>query len=186
VSLHLYPFMPTTAETIWSRLGLSGSLADARLATAGRWGSAAERPARPGDALFPRVEPQREQSQPAAAPGTPTPAAPASGTVTLEEFQRLDLRVAEIREATAVPGSKKLVQLRVAVGLEERTIVAGIRLDYPPAELVGKQIVVVANLQPTRLMGVESRGMLLAGTDADGKLVLVTPERRAAVGAKVK
>jgi methionyl-tRNA synthetase len=186
VSLHLYPFMPTTAQTMWTRLGLSGSLADVRLATAGRWGTSDERPARPGDALFPRVEPQREQPGAAAAATAKTPLATEAGGVTLEEFQRLDLRVAEIREAAAVPGSKKLVQLRIAVGLEERTIVAGIRLDYPPAELVGKQIVVVANLQPTKLMGVESRGMLLAATDADGKLVLVTPERRAAVGSKVK
>jgi methionyl-tRNA synthetase len=106
--------------------------------------------------------------------------------VSLEAFKRLDLRVAEIREAVAVPGSKKLVRLRIAVGLEERTIVAGILLDYPPETLVGKQIVVVANLEPASLMGVESRGMLLAATDAEGKLVLVTPERPAAVGSKVK
>jgi len=65
-------------------------------------------------------------------------------------------------------------------------VVAGILLDYPPETLVGKQIVVVANLQPTKLMGVESRGMLLAAPGADGKLVLVSPERPAAVGSKVK
>jgi methionyl-tRNA synthetase len=74
----------------------------------------------------------------------------------------------------------------VGLGGEERSVVAGILLDYPPETLVGKQIVVVANLQPTTLMGVESRGMLLAATDADGKLVLVSPERRAVPGAKVK
>jgi methionyl-tRNA synthetase len=190
VTLHLSPFMPTTAERIWHRLGLPGSPAQARFQIDGRWASAAERVAQPGEALFPRVDVQPAAGQGAAAPAAPPPSAAGEaatgGTVTLDEFKRLDLRVAEIREAAAVPGSKKLVQLRIAVGLEERTIVAGILLDYPPAELVGKQIVVVANLQPTSLMGVESRGMLLAATDAEGKLVLVRPERRAAVGSKVK
>ena len=110
----------------------------------------------------------------------------AGGEVTIEEFRRLELRVAQILEAKAVPGSKKLVQLRVSLGTEERTIVAGILLDYPPAELTGKQIVIVANLKASKLMGVESRGMLLAATGADGKLALVTPERPAEVGSKVK
>jgi len=99
---------------------------------------------------------------------------------------RLDLRIAQILAATAVPGSKKLVELRVSVGAEERTMVAGILLDYAPADLVGKQIVIVSNLKPSKLMGVESRGMLLAASGADGKLVLVTPERPAQVGSKVK
>ncbi len=87
----------------------------------------------------------------------------------IDEFRRLDLRVAQILAASAVRGSKKLVQLTVSLGSEERTVVAGILLDYPPETLVGKQIVVVANLKPTKLMGVESRGMLLAATDADGQ-----------------
>ena len=110
----------------------------------------------------------------------------AGDELSIEDFRRLDLRVAQILAARAVPGSKKLVELRVSTGAEERTIVAGILLDYPPAELVGKQIVIVANLKPSKLMGVESRGMLLAATGADGKLVLVTPERPAEVGSKVK
>jgi methionyl-tRNA synthetase len=111
---------------------------------------------------------------------------PETPPVGIEEFRRLDLRVARILAAKAVPGSKKLVELRVSLGAEERTVVAGILLDYPPETLVGKQIVVVANLAPTKLMGVESRGMLLAATDAQGKLALVSPERPAEVGSKVK
>jgi methionyl-tRNA synthetase len=120
---------------------------------------------------------------PAAPPaGAPSPA----GELTIEEFRRLDLRVAEVREARVVPGSKKLVELKVSVGSEERTIVAGILNDYAPADLVGKQVVIVANLKPSTLMGVESRGMLLAATDEAGRLVLVTPESRAAPGSPVK
>jgi methionyl-tRNA synthetase len=120
-------------------------------------------------------------------PKLPAPAhTDAAAEITIEEFQRLDLRVAEIREARAVRGSKKLVELKVAAGSEERTIVAGILLDYPPADLIGKQIVIVANLKPTKLMGVESRGMLLAVNEPDGRIILVTPEKPTAPGSQVK
>jgi methionyl-tRNA synthetase len=146
--------------------------------------------ARPGEALFPRIEilaaetPTQASVQASVAK---TEGQPASGDeLSIEDFRRVDLRVAQIVAARAVPGSKKLVELRVTTGAEERTVVAGILLDYPPAELVGKQIVVVANLKPSKLMGVESRGMLLAATGADGKLVLVTPERSAEIGSRVK
>jgi methionyl-tRNA synthetase len=188
VTVHLSPFMPATADRMWSRLGLSGSLADARLDEAGLWGRAGERDARPGEALFPRVEFTLEEATPISAPAEAARAG-ASGApteITIEEFQRLDLRVAVIREARPIRGSKKLVELKIALGSEERTIVAGILLDYPPAALVGKQIVIVGNLKPSKLMGVESRGMLLAAHDQDGKIILVGPERPAAPGSPVK
>ena len=186
VGLHLYPFMPPTAEKIWARLGIADSLAEARLSAAGRWGAVRLETARAGQALFPRIETAAPEA-PAPAVPAQTEVAPAAGDeLSIEDFRRVDLRVAQILAARAVPGSKKLVELRVTTGAEERTIVAGILLDYPPAELVGKQIVVVANLKPSKLMGVESRGMLLAATGADGKLVLVTPERSAEIGSKVK
>jgi methionyl-tRNA synthetase len=190
VGLHLFPFMPPTAEKIWARLGIADSLAEARLSAAGRWGSVRLETARPGEALFPRIEilaaetPTQASVQASVAK---TEGQPAPGDeLSIEDFRRVDLRVAQIVAARAVPGSKKLVELRVTTGAEERTVVAGILLDYPPAELVGKQIVVVANLKPSKLMGVESRGMLLAATGADGKLVLVTPERSAEIGSRVK
>jgi methionyl-tRNA synthetase len=183
VGLHLYPFMPPTAEKIWARLGIGEPLTEARLSVAGRWGAMRLETARAGDALFPRVETAAPE---ASAPAKTEPAPAASDELSVEDFRRVDLRVAQIVTARAVPGSKKLVELRVTTGPEERTIVAGILLDYPPADLVGKQIVVVANLKPSKLMGVESRGMLLAATGADGKLVLVAPERSAEVGSRVK
>jgi methionyl-tRNA synthetase len=188
MTVHLSPFMPATADRMWSRLGLSGSLADARLDVDAIWGRASERDARPGEALFPRVEFTLEEATPTSAPAGAAPAGTSEipAEIAIEVFQRLDLRVAEIREARAIRGSKKLVELKVALGSEERTIVAGILLDYPPAGLVGKQIVVVGNLKPSRLMGVESRGMLLAAHDQDGKIILVAPERPAAPGSRVK
>ena len=179
--LFLYPFLPATAEKMWAQLGMAGPPADARLAEVGRWGAAAPRRMRRGEALFPRVEFSLEEAAPTAPAGTD-----AAGEIAIEEFRRLDLRVAEIREARAVRGSKKLVELKVATGSEERTIVAGILLDCPPADLVGKQIVIVANLKPTQLMGVESRGMLLAVNEPGGRIILVTPEKPAAPGSQVK
>jgi methionyl-tRNA synthetase len=185
IALFLFPFMPTTSEKIWTQLGLTGSLREVRLREAGRWGAAGGRPMVKGEALFPRVEFALEEPAPISAP-LATRASSSAGAISLEEFRRLDLRVAEVREARAVPGSKKLVALRVTLGSEERTIVAGILNDYAPSDLIGKQVVVVANLKPSTLMGVESRGMLLAATDRDGRLVLVTPEKQAAPGSPVK
>lgn len=180
VGLYLYPFIPATAERMWAQLGLAGPLAGARLAEAGRWGAGEPRPLARGEPLFPRVEFSLE------AVATEAPArSEAPAEVAIEEFRRLDLRVAEIREARAIPGSKKLVELKVAVGSEERTVVAGLRLDYPPAELVGKQVVIVANLKPVSLMGVQSRGMLLAVNEPDGRITLVAPERPVTPGAPV-
>ena len=182
VGLYLFPFMPPTAEKIWARLGVADPLTDARFAAAGKWGVTPLTVATVGEALFPRVE-----FASAEAPTARAEATPASGDeISIEEFRRLDLRIAQIIAAQAVPGSKKLVELRVSLGAEERTIVAGILLDHPSADLVGKQIVIVANLKPSKLMGVESRGMLLAATGADDRLVLVTPERPAAPGSRVK
>lgn len=178
--LLLFPFLPATAQKMWGQLGMAGALADARLAEVGRWGAGAPRLMRRGEPLFPRVEFSLEEPRPMAPAGTD-----AAGEITIEEFRRLDLRVAEIREARAVRGSKKLVELKVATGSEERTIVAGILLDCPPADLVGKQIVIVANLKPAKLMGVESRGMLLAVNEPGGRIILVTPEKPAVPGSPV-
>jgi len=186
VGLYLYPCMPPTAEKIWARLGIANPLAEARFAAAGQWGAMRLETAQRGEALFPRVEMAAPDAPAQAATGEAETGPVPGDELSIEDFRRLDLRVAQILAARAVPGSKKLVELRVGTGAEERTIVAGILLDYPPADLVGKQIVIVANLKPSKLMGVESRGMLLAATGADGKLVLVTPERPAEVGSKVK
>lgn len=101
-----------------------------------------------------------------------------------EEFAKVDLRVAKILAAEAVPKSNKLLKLKIDIG-EERTIVAGIGKDYTPEELIGKSIVVVANLKPAKLMGVESHGMLLA-TDTDKGLSVLTFDREAQTGAKIR
>ncbi|GBC80481.1 Methionine--tRNA ligase [bacterium HR09] len=110
-----------------------------------------------------------------------------SELVSIEEFARIKLVVGKVVTAERVPKSKKLVRLEVDLGEgQPRQIVAGIGGSYQPEELVGKLIVVVANLKPATLMGVESRGMLLAATLPDGSPVLLTPEKNVPPGAGVK
>lgn len=104
--------------------------------------------------------------------------------ITIEQFKEIDLRVATVVSAAAIPGAEKLLKLEVDLGDERRPLVAGIAKHYRPEELVGKQIIVVANLQPAVIRGVESRGMLLAAVHPDG-LALVTLDRAAPNGARV-
>jgi methionyl-tRNA synthetase len=97
------------------------------------------------------------------------------------------LRVAEVLAAEAVPKSKKLLKLTVSLGAESRTIVAGIAQHYAPADLVGKKVVVVANLEPAKLMGIQSQGMVLAGsTEDDGALAVLVLDRDLPPGARVR
>jgi len=103
---------------------------------------------------------------------------------TLAEFQKIELRVATVKSAELHPNADRLLVLRVDVGGEDRQIVAGIRASYEPAALVGKQIVVVANLDPATLRGIESQGMLLAARDGD-RVVVLTPDAAVAPGSKV-
>ncbi|MBU3905104.1 MAG: methionine--tRNA ligase subunit beta [Nanoarchaeota archaeon] len=103
--------------------------------------------------------------------------------ITYVEFSKLDLRVAEIKEAKEVEGADKLLELTIDVG-EEKTIVAGIKTAYSPEELIGKQIIVVNNLEPAKIRGVESNGMLLAATD--GEPVLLTVDKPVKNGSKIK
>ena len=109
----------------------------------------------------------------------------AAGKIPIADFQKVELRVAEVLEAERVAKSKKLLKLTIQVGTETRTLVAGIAEHYEPAALVGRKVVIVANLQPATLMGVESNGMVLAA-EHDGTLALLTLDKDLPSGAKVK
>jgi methionyl-tRNA synthetase len=104
--------------------------------------------------------------------------------IQLVDFQKCDLRVAEVIAAEPVAGADKLLQLTVDLGDEQRTTVAGIALSYSPQELVGKQVVVLANLEPVTLRGVRSEGMVLAAGD-EKTVSLLTPDRPVPKGAKI-
>lgn len=105
--------------------------------------------------------------------------------VSYDDFAKLDLRVGKVLAAEAVEGSEKLVRLSVSLGEETRQILAGIRKFYPAEDLVGREIVVVANLEPRKLMGMESQGMLLAASDGNA-VVLLAPERETSPGAGIR
>jgi len=107
------------------------------------------------------------------------------GMITIEDFAKVEIKTGKVLEAKRVEGSNKLIVIKVDTG-EERQIVAGIGKEYSPEELTGKSIVVVTNLQPAKLMGVESQGMLLAASDDEGKLSILITDRDIKEGAKVK
>jgi methionyl-tRNA synthetase len=180
IAILLTPFMPQTAEKILRQIGVDKpsalDLASIRKDDALTAGNPLTR----GESLFPRIS-QEKESETSEKKATVIDLKP---EIDYEEFSKVDLRVGKILAAEAVPKSNKLLKLKIDIG-EERTIVAGIGKDYTPAELIGRKIVIVANLKPAKLMGVESYGMLLA-TDTDKGLTVLTFDREAKTGAKIR
>jgi len=177
-SVLLAAFLPATSEKIRKTLGLG----DAPIAPEDfQWGRM-----KPGTkvvkarALFPRIE-ERKPSLTEKEPAVTEP----SNRVSIEEFRKVELRTAEVLAAEPLPKAKKLLKLTIKLGEETRAIVAGIAEHYTPEELVGRKIVVVANLEPATLMGVESNGMLLAA-EANGVISVLSPDKDLPSGAKVK
>ncbi|HEX2933383.1 MAG TPA: methionine--tRNA ligase subunit beta [Candidatus Binatia bacterium] len=104
--------------------------------------------------------------------------------ISIDEFRKIELKIATIKSAEPHPNADKLMVLQIDLGSEQRQICAGIRNQYTPEELVGRQIVVVANLETAKLRGLESQGMLLACSD-EGRVIILTPEKSVQAGAKV-
>ena len=176
----LEPFLPDAARKIRDAIGASGPLhLDA--AVVGRLESLPRVSRVSG--LFPRVDTKGESRAPQRE-GKPE-TAPAPGKIPITDFQKVELRVAEVLAAERVPKSKKLLRLSIKVGEETRTLVAGIAESYEPASLVGRKIVVVANLQPATLMGIESNGMVLAASH-EGTVSLLTLDKDVPSGSQVK
>ncbi len=190
IALTLHPVMPKTAAQMYSALGVSWAPS---LNEQGKWGLLTEEHITVGPPLFPRIDKkakQQPQKQPQKAPQAPKevplkskPAAPAAGEITFEQFQQLDLRVAEVVAAEKVKKSDRLLKLTVKAP-EERTVVAGIAEFYQPEEIVGKQVIIVANLKPAKIMGVTSHGMVLAAKDGKS-LTVSTVSSHVAPGSKV-
>jgi methionyl-tRNA synthetase len=180
IAILLTPFMPQTAEKILRQIGVDKpsalDLASIRKDDALTAGNPLTR----GESLFPRISQEKESET----SEKKAPVIDLKPEIDYEEFSKVDLRVGKIMAAEAVPKSNKLLKLKIDIG-EERTIVAGIGKDYTPAELIGRKIVIVANLKPAKLMGVESYGMLLA-TDTDKGLTVLTFDREAKTGAKIR
>ena len=180
VSVMLWPFMPETSEKIQGFMGLVRTGKDLTLEDVREWGGILPtKLISKAPQLFPRIEKKMETT-----PVKEQEEKKDEEPLSFAEFQRLDLRVGTIKAAEQVPGSKKLIKLTVDIG-EERTVVAGISGHYAEKDLINKQVVVVANLAPAKLMGVESRGMVLAATDASG-VHLIAPDVNTLAGSKVK
>jgi methionyl-tRNA synthetase len=134
----------------------------------------------------PKPEPVAKPEVKAEPKPEPSAAPEVAELIGIEEFARMQLRIGRVLEAEPLEGSDRLLKLQVIIGEERRQIVAGIRASYAPLDLVGRQVVVVVNLKPAKLRGVESQGMLLAATDDEGKAILLQPDRETPEGAKVK
>lgn len=202
IAILIAPFVPVTAPKIYEQLGLgkpeSFFMADAV------WGKLETgTKVQKGEPLFPRIEVTeagetviaatkknaakaiKAEAPKAEAKKEAKPAAAAAGEITIDDFAKIDLRVATVVAAERVPKTDKLIKLQVKIGDEERTIVSGIAQHYEPENLIGKNVIVIANLKPAKLRGIESRGMVLAASDGEGNLVLADAPGIAS-GSKVK
>ncbi len=198
VALLLSPALPHAAREMARQLGIPDFAADGCWEAATAWGGLVpSTPAGEPSPLFPRIDtktavapaanPIKEKSPPVNETSTSPAAAPTGDTITIDDFARIQLRVADILSAEKIEGAKKLLRLQIRVGEnDERQLVAGIAESYSPDDLPGKKIVVIANLQPATIRGVQSQGMLLAATDADGRAILLTPEQSVPAGSKVR
>lgn len=179
----LQPFMPSTPAKIWEQLGLDvDAVATWEAAVPARL--VAGKQVTKGEPIFPRFDLAAELAmweQEEVKPLSP----PLAEEVDINLFSQVDLRVVTVLEAEKVPKADKLLKLQVALGPEKRTIVAGIAQHYQPQELVGKQVVIVANLKPAKIRGIESQGMILAASDANG-LAFLSPEKPVEAGSKAK
>jgi methionyl-tRNA synthetase len=181
ISVLLAPVMPQTAESIWHQLGFSGRAVDSKLADLD-WGQdTAGKSLRIGTPLFPRLEQKVVMEkldsalQARQGPAEAQKETSVSPTITIDDFKKVDLRVATVLEADRVKGADKLLRLVVDLGFEKRQILAGIAMAYAPESLVGRKVVIVANLQPRKLRGLESQGMVVAASVGDdGKPVLAS------------
>ena len=215
-ALSLYPFMPATSENMWRQLGLSSltdevlksplipGAEEAQPAIfAWAWKPAYEIKVSKGEQLFPRIvigdvrvtirpaaitehlEGKKKMEAVSESKVKADEKTTTDDHISIEDFAKVHLKIGRVVSAERVEKSDKLIKLKVDIG-EERQIVAGIGKAYEPEYLIGKEIVVVANLKPAKLMGVESRGMLLAATDDDGNPAILVLDREVKPGSRVK
>ncbi len=196
----LTPMMPASSAEILRRVGASSD--GLRLDRDARWRNDGERIVLQEGPLWPRYEKKESPSvtdnpnptpPPPAAPATPAApsatsavSAPGGDRIAIDDFMKVELRVAKVLAAERVPKSTRLLKLHVDVGTEQRTLVAGIAESYEPEALVGKSVVIVFNLKPAKLMGIESNGMVLAASPDGGKAIVVTFEEPPAPGTRVR
>jgi methionyl-tRNA synthetase len=208
----LSPYMPASAAEILRRLGVPVSSTGPSLHDAA-WHVHGTRTIQQGSLLWPRLEAKdaadvatvttvskkemsvTDQPNPAGPDPAGDAAAPASGAtslwpmdqrISIDDFLKIDLRVARVLAAERVPNSKKLMKLEIDLGSEKRTLVAGIAEAYDAEALVGRLVAIVANLKPAKLMGIESNGMVLAASPEGGRPMLVSFDEPPPPGSRVR
>ena len=177
IALLVSPFIPVSAADMWKQLGLA-DFDKALLADGQTWGGyPAGTKVCKGNALFPRYDLKEEiaedEAAKKAAQACPAAQEPTKPEISIDDFGAVDLRVGKVVACDKIPKAKKLLKLQIDLGTETRQVVSGISQYYEPQDLVGKSVVVVTNLKPVKLCGVESKGMILAASDGNGNLQVV-------------
>ncbi len=181
IAILVSPFMPGSAGKITDQLGITNAAAQ-DFDSIRRWGGITHgNSLKRSEALFPRVKFEKEREKPEVTEKKMQPVKP---LIDYADFEKVDLRVAKVLGAEAIPKSNKLLKLTIDMG-ENRTVVAGIAKDYKPEDIIGKKIVVVTNLKPTKMMGIESQAMLLAADTEDG-LTLLCFDKEPVTGASIR
>lgn len=192
ISILIEPFMPRTPEKIWAQIGLAGKSDLTAWEQANVWGlypvaTTVEK----GEALFPRIDMKTEmealekleaEMKKAAAPVEE--AKEPDNLITIEDFAKVQMKVAVVLAAEKVEGADKLLKLQLDIGDETRQVVSGIAKQYTPEDMIGKKVVLITNLKPAKLRGIESQGMILAATKGK-KLTLVTIDGDIPAGAEI-
>jgi methionyl-tRNA synthetase len=192
LAIMMSPVVPYSSTRLWGILKLPGKVETQSWLTASDLAIPEGHALGKAEILFPKIEDKTIEEELKSLVSVPPPAvaapapAPAKPTIAYDDFARIDLRVGKVVAAEKVTKSEKLLKLQVEIGSERRQIVAGIAQHYAPEVLIGKSIVVVFNLQPAKLMGQESQGMLLAASDSDGHLLIVSPTGDIPSGSIVK
>jgi methionyl-tRNA synthetase len=197
-ALLVAPFIPESAGKIWKQLGYAKNAGSPLTENidAFRWGDGAGVKIGRAEVLFPRIDLEQWKKDRQSKEGTEGTAAPQAvehePEIAIENFRAVEMRVARIVKAEEIPKSKKLYKLEIDLGYERRTICAGIKAFFKPEELEGKRVIVVANLKPAKLCGIESNGMILAASRKSGEkggeseqLALVAPASDIPLGSRV-
>ena len=182
----LNPFMPQSTESMMKQLGVETPIEEQGMSSINDWGGL-----KPGSQmqkakqLFPRIE-DKQAAKILTELSSPKEEKKDNGNqITIDEFMKVELRTGKILEAEKVKKSKKLIQLKVDIGTETRQVLAGISESYEPEDLVGRTVIIVANLKPAKLMGIESQGMVLAASN-DGNIILAGFDQEPGQGVQVR
>lgn len=179
------PFMPVFPERVFEQFGIAGRLDLQSWDSTGQWGLLpADLQVEAGPGVFPRIQVERDEEK-LAKGKKPPEEKPQKPQITIDDFAKVDLRVALVKNVEKIKGADRLLKLELDMGSETRTVVAGIAQHYTPGSLVGKRVVIVANLAPVKLRGVTSSGMILAASEGD-RLGVLTVEREIPPGTSIK